>query len=407
MSSSISSSDQAEGGSRVIARRQAALFVGVFLTLFLFVAASYWTARIYFVHTGDLLPMKVAVRELLSREGDCLYRNVLSSRTHYLFKSELLNAQERMPSVIALGSSRMLLFHDRMFRSSFLNMGRAGNRLKEVMSILNKLARASRPPETVLIGVDFWWFHPRWSRHPGQTVNPRDINPENFGDVMQMLQKGLEHPAYLTEAWRRESCNIGVDAILYERGFDRSGFMYMGHLPAASRRKGFADVLARIREGRDKFERSEAADEEMLVSFIAALKRLKYRKTLVIAFMPPLPVPVARAMVESGGYAYVDRVRAKLLASGIPFVDFSRRPEVFHACQFVDGLHQGDTVNAALLMQLTEHLPQLQPHLDMAFLQWLAGFRRNALVLNALRLKLPEEDFLGLDCRKDRVEMQP
>lgn len=404
MNFSIFSSDKDEDVSQVVAQRQAISFVRVFLVLFFLVAATYWMMRIYFVYTGDLLPMKKAAQELISREDNCLYRNTLSSRTHHLFKIELLNAQERMPSVIVLGSSRTLLFHQRMFRSPFLNMGRASNRLKEAISILNKLAQASQPPEVLLMGVDFWWFHPKRSRHPGETANPRDINPENFGDVMQMLQRALERPSYLTDVLGKNSCNIGVDAILHERGFDRTGFKFMGHLPAATQRKGFADILARIRDKRNKFEQAEAPDKEMVDAFIAALRRLQHRGVLVVAFMPPLPPSVVQAMAESNGYAYVDRLRERLLTSDIPFVDFSQYSELFHACQFLDGIHQGDTVNAAMLIQLVKHAPQLQPYLNMAFLQWLAGFRRNALVLNALRLKQQEEDFLGLGCRKAWVE---
>ncbi len=404
MSFSISSSERTAGKDPTAGRRQAALFVGVFVALFLIVAALYWATRIYFVRTGDLLPMQTAARSLVARKGNCLYRNVLSSRTHHLFKRELLNAHQRTPRVIALGSSRMLLFHARMFNASFLNLGRAANRLKEALFMLDVLRTLPQPPEVVLLGVDFWWFHPRRSRHPGQTLNPRDITPENFGDVMQMLQKALRHPAYITEPWRRESCSIGVDAILHERGFDRWGFMYMGHLPAASHRVGFGDVLRRIQKGRDKFEPGTEPDREMLAAFIRSLQALQESGVLVIAFMPPLPAAVIQAMAERGDYTYVARVRSALAASGIPFVDFSQRPDGFHACQFVDGLHQGDTINAAILLQLAEKVPTLQAYLDVRFLHWLAGYRQNALVLNAMRLKRPEEDFLGLGCRKARVE---
>jgi hypothetical protein len=345
--------------------------------------------------------MREAAQALLARKAGCLYRNVLSSRTHFLFKHELLRARTKPPQVVAVGSSRMLLFHRRMFSRSFLNMGRAANRLREALHTLKRLGELDPPPRVIMLGVDFWWFHPRRARHPGQTLSPLDISPDNYADVMRMLRKGLERPAYLLHAWRRESCSLGVDAILYERGFDKWGFMYMGALPAAAGRRGFADVLARIRDGRDKFERADVPDSEMLEALVDTLKALRRRGILVLAFLPPLPGEVMSAM-EGRGYGYVEKVRAAFHDGDVPFIDYHApgRRGAFDACQFVDGIHQGDTVNARILLDFLELVPELSAYLNRPFLEWLAGFRQQALVMNSLRLKQPEADFLGLGCRK-------
>ena len=404
MSFSISSFD-AECTGR--GRHGARLFMWGFLVFFALVAAAYWATRAYFTRTGDLLPMREAALALHRRAPGCLYRNVISSRTHFLFKHELLNARKTMPEVITLGSSRMLYFHRGMFSRSFLNMARAANRASDALHTLQRLRKAARPPRLVIVGVDFWWFHPKRARHPGQAASPRDIDPENFSDVLRMLQKGLENPAYLTRPWRTGGCNLGVDAILHERGFDRWGHMYMGHQPASATRAGFADTLARIRENqnRGEFAGAQEPDMERLAQFTAELKRLRARGTFVVAFMPPLPARVRQAMVRQGTYGYIETVRAALRDSGIPYMDYDSPPRarVFSDCQFLDGFHQGDTANAAILLDLLEQYPPLAAFLNRPFLQWLARHRNNALVMNSIRLRRNEEDFLGFGCRKTPV----
>mgnify|MGYP000158713286 FL=1 len=75
------------------------------------------------------------------------------------------------PQVVALGSSRVMQFRGAYFRRPFLNVGGTAGNLPVLRSTLDAMLRLHRP-EAVILGLDFWWFMPRWNPDPFKEEPP-------------------------------------------------------------------------------------------------------------------------------------------------------------------------------------------------------------------------------------------
>ena len=69
------------------------------------------------------------------------------------------------PTVVTLGSSRVMQFRGEFFTQKFLNMGGVAGNIPVLRSTLDAMLKMHKP-EAIILGLDFWWFGTKWNPDP-------------------------------------------------------------------------------------------------------------------------------------------------------------------------------------------------------------------------------------------------
>lgn len=361
-------------------------------------------AGAYFMATGDLLDERAVAR--LQREGGpaCTYVT-LATNNHTAYK--LAAFEDVSPKVVALGSSRVLEFHSRMFTQPFYNLGRAMNDLTDAQEVLKRMER-NGAPDLVLLGLDYWLFSPGYRPLPESLASPA-VDAADPVQLFRLVGAVWKNPELALNPWALltadTACPIGVAAKRYRAGFGADGFYYYGD--RVLRPQGsvedyqFRDSLARARHGTRRFEHGDEPDPARIEALAAIVRALEARGAKVIVFAPPVAPRVAQEMADSGRYGYVSKSWSALMERGVRVHDFHDPASLnLQDCEFIDGFHAGDAAFGRLLQALAVREPMLRPYVDSAELERLSAITGRAAVYLQETFGIAEPDFLGLGCPK-------
>ncbi len=363
-------------------------------------------AGAYFTATGDLLDERDVAR--VQREGGpaCTYVT-LATNNHMAYK--LAAFEDVSPRIVALGSSRVLEFHGRMFAQPFYNLGRAMNDLADAQELLRRMERKGAP-DLVLLGLDYWLFSPGYQLHESPASPAVDAaDPVQLfrlvGAVWKNTELAVNPWVLLTQG---PGCPIGIAAKRYRAGFGADGFYYYGDRllrPQGSAEDyQFRDSLSRTRHGAPRFNHADEPDPARIEALVAIVRALEAQGARVIAFAPPVAPRVAKEMADSGKYGYVPKSWSALMERGVPVHDFHDPASLgLQDCEFVDGFHAGDAAFARILRTLADREPDLAPYVDRAELERLSAITGRAAVYLEATFGIAEPDFLGLGCAKQPV----
>ena len=131
--------------------------IGLFLVAFL-ILLPYSFLWVY--TSGDVALERVVERQA---KGDFVLFGSGISQDFVDYKLSLYAAVR--PKIVAIGSSRVMQFREGYFRKPFLNMGGVAGNLPVLRSTIDAML-AVHVPEAVILGLDFWWFMPRWNPNP-------------------------------------------------------------------------------------------------------------------------------------------------------------------------------------------------------------------------------------------------
>ena len=287
------------------------------------------------------------------------------------------------PQVVALGSSRVMQFRGAYFRRPFLNVGGTAGNLPVLRSTLDAMLRLHRP-EAVILGLDFWWFMPRWNPDPFKEEPPTS---GSYGYNLDSLKKPWTWLLEGKISWRDL---LGPVLPRSLGGFrdDRYGI------------KAFAPSPP-LKDSRDVGGISTAH----LDAFAEIYCRLKARGIATYVFIAPLSITALDALrAREEDYPHLFRLRDALLARGIEVMDFTD-PRTFAAtdCEFVDGFHGGEVVYARILRDMADRWSSLLAYVDMDKINAvIRDWRGHALVPDPRLTDRPEVDFMRSDCPKRR-----
>ena len=356
-----------------------------------------------------------SVVDVVTRQSDSAAR--YGSAIHedgFAYKLEL--ATREKPVIIALGSSRVLQFRQRVFSTKFINAGRGMITPEEGLTFMRALLPRHKP-KVVIIGLDFWWFNPNWS-YPNRRSRNTSLDLAKLGLVQDWL---LKSKISVADIWRvailsdtknqlTQHANIGVAAIMRGVGYrpDGSrdyGLRYSGNDPTFND-QGFADTLRRIERGEVQFKHGQQAASPRFRLIDQLLHYLSSEGVTPIVVMPPLARPVLESMKTRGAdFSYLTGIQEYITA--LPFETYNFMDSEYLGaddCEFVDGFHGGEVVYQRMIASIIGQNPNsaLVPHVNIGAL--LRSIRKSSghvlTEKSATEYTLAETDFLQIGCQK-------
>lgn len=379
------------------------------------VGAPFLASAVFLHRARELLPLREALTRQAATDallGQATFQN--------FFGHKLELVRQRRPVVLALGSSRMMQLRAESFRVSFANAGGAMNSVEEGRRFVAEMATA-HVPDVILLGLDFWWFHPSWrDPRPAPDADANTLTPTRLMRPLQWLATGKLVAADVAHVMRGETRNayttypgIGLLAIQSSSGFRPDGsYHYGNHYFGLYENLDvrFRITLARVASRDSLFPAGGDVDAGRVAHLRALLDALHARRGRIIVFLPPLAPPVRRAAQERNDVVrLMEAVRREAQAM---VRDLGGRAE-FHdfdtaiandPCEFVDGIHGGDVTFQRFLLAVADRDPRsaVAEILDTrAVRRAVEAFRGHAVsMLDRARYTAREGDFLGLGCVK-------
>lgn len=321
------------------------------------------------------------------------------------------------PEITAIGSSRVMQFRGNYFSKPFLNMGGVAGNLAVLRSTLDAMLRIHKP-KAVILGLDFWWFSPKWEPKPFNEEPPTS-GSYNYG--FESLKKPwawlLDGKITLAEFFAPVSGGFragryGIMAQQTDDGFGPDGsWYYTAELTGKQRPFDyqFLDSLKQVEHGIKAFYRNPKQGDtgglsaEHLDAFAEIYCRLRARGIQVFVFITPLSSRVLEAMrAHEADYPHLFELREALLARGIEVMDFTDpRSFASNDCEFVDGFHGGEISYARMLRDMADSRPALLSYVNMERInQAITDWRGHAFVADSRLTALPETDFNNFNCPK-------
>ncbi|MDR0238823.1 MAG: hypothetical protein LBI88_01170 [Deltaproteobacteria bacterium] len=318
------------------------------------------------------------------------------------------------PDIVALGSSRVMQFRGKYFTNRFLNVGGTAGNLAVLRSTIEAMLKV-HTPDTMILGLDFWWFTKKWEADPFKEVPPTSGTYAYSFDVLKtpyiwLLEGKLtagQFFAPLTGGFAKHL--YGVMAQKTGDGFATDGSWYYTADVTGQQHPfdyKFQDTLKQVRHGIKAFAAAPEISTAHVDALAEILCKLHSRGVRTYIFISPLSQTVYELMHKrEKDYPQLFLLAEALSARGIEVQDYSNPQALRSAdCEFVDGFHGGDVTYARILRDLADKYPSLVQHVDILKLDedmhYYNGF---AMVPDERVTRLPEVDFMNFQCRKERA----
>lgn len=346
------------------------------------------------------------VFEVQKNNPFCLYSSALVDNP---IRHKMVAYEAKKPDIIAWGSSRSLGFRENFFTKSFYNLGYTLSNLSEAEKII-PLILQNHKPKVIILNVDFWWFNSRYI----EDIEPNDFNFSNqqihgrdlVAPFKWLKKKRISKDDYFWGPYSLEKttdCNFGALAKRADSGYAGDGSLYYNlynnEIPIGDR--NFAATLDEVDNNKEKFVHGENFDEARFKKFLKITSYIENSGIKLILFFPPIAEPVSNKM-QKYNYAYIDKLKDKLRATGIEFYDFQDpKPIGSETCEFTDGYHSGDVAHARMLIEIAKHDYALKKDLNIPYLKEVIKNNKGlAALINPNFPRKSEYDFLNIGCKK-------
>ena len=358
--------------------------VKLFIFLFPFLLLYGFPFYVLFV-SGDLAPVEQVIREQKMSKALVLFGPAYSNFSPYF---RLKSVLEREPDIVSLGTSRVMQFRSRFFRSgvSFYNAGGAVYRIEHFESFLEKIP-SGKEPKLIFMGLDQYFFNPNWNDEtPGDFEKQLSANNYNALDILldnwQQVYSdyfGKKYSLRSLSAGRKNNL-IGLNALANGNGTRNDGsyrdakYIRDPFNPKNSDYQ-FKNVFDRIAKGDRRFEYSETISEGAIGTLERFLKKCKERGVHVVGFLPPYPHVVYEKMVSMPQYQYLSQIAPHLkplfARYGFDFYDFSDISWIGASdTETLDGLHGSEKAYLRAFTVMVESSSTLRHYAqDIAYLK--------------------------------------
>ena len=353
----------------------------------------------------------------LQHKLNAIYGPALNNN-FFLYKVELFKYKK--PSIIALGSSRVIQIREQFFNGSFVNCGLGISNLHEGIMFLEEILKFHRP-EVIFLGFDFWWLndaHPQPDMFPGYEQDGTGNLPFKIKQPFAWLRK---HKISLKEYFDimifksnknhiTNYENLGISAITYSEGFRKDG-SFLNAKALFGFDPTFVDIKFKktfecIGKGTERFEYNNRISPEKLKQFQRIMELCRQNNVTLVVFLPPMaPTIYKKLQTMPKEYAYIEELRDYIHTLPVEAYDFHDISEVSTSdCEFFDGFHGGDVLYQKILLKIVEKNPAsaLKKYLNIPLMaEKIKEFSGHVITMyHKSMYNFAETDFLHLGCKK-------
>lgn len=340
--------------------------------LLLPLAALYGFPFLVLLLSKELISVPRVVNLQLSTPVLVLYGTAYSNRNIW-FKRNAVVA--RTPTVLALGTSRVLQFRSKFFKDSesFFNAGMGVEQMWDLGSFLDHIPHG-KEPKVILLGLDQWFFNANWGSGTATEIvddsNRLDTILHKNWTIYQDYATGKFSLARLITLDDREYVGIGLSAIVNKEGFRNDGSYYYGKYIANPLNPENEDfqykrTLQLIANGEKWFVHGDHVFANSLMELERFLRLSKEKHIHVVGFLPPYAHQIyVKLMSMPDKYHYMTEIVSAVVPLfekyGYPFRDFSDLESL--GCtdkETIDGFHASEKAYLRLFLKLLEHNSQL------------------------------------------------
>jgi hypothetical protein len=328
-------------------------------------------------HTGDSVP----VRQILiqqQQQADTLYGRSYFSQQFNVYKIAAMRL--RKPTILVLGSSRVMQFRSLMFaplEQQFYNAGGMLQNAFDLRAFSNLIVEGELPvPRVLIVGIDPWWIkkgygESSWLADPDEAYSLT----AHISVMRRILRSGSRLGELISDAQlpvRTPSGHLGIGSLARRNS---SGFRADGskHPPLKifsdyAKKPGYVDresppVIQRIIRHSSPFTLPAVVDEERIGLIVDSLKSLKGHGMEVYAFLPPVSTEALAALVRDSEMAewwryYHENLPQLLKRQGIEVISIPCSTDLGLDDRYMlDGFHPGEV----FIARVTERLSALAP----------------------------------------------
>ncbi|MBQ7739474.1 MAG: hypothetical protein IJT59_07465 [Desulfovibrionaceae bacterium] len=328
------------------------------------------------------------------------------------------------PTVVTLGSSRVMQFRGEFFTQKFLNMGGVAGNIPVLRSTLDAMLKMHKP-EAIILGLDFWWFGTKWNPDPFMEEPPTS-GSYNYGLESvkkpwewlfsgKMSLKDLARPILTPLGLGFNDNRYGIMAQQTSDGFGSDGSWYYTAEITGQKRPfdfQFQDTLTQVEYGIKAFYHASADQKLISEAHLDALAeiycRLMSKGIRTYVFIPPLaPTVFLRMRDMESNYPHLFNLPQALRARGIQVLDCSDPRKLGSSdCEFVDGFHGGEVTYLRILRHLADQWSSLLAYVDLSAVnKAIREWNGHALRYNPMLTPYWEVDFMELNCPKRKPKM--
>ncbi len=328
-------------------------------------------------HTGDSVPARQILIQQ-QRQVDTLYGRSYFSQQFNVYKIAAMRL--RKPTILVLGSSRVMQFRDLMFaplEQQFYNAGGMLQNAFDLRSFTNMIMEGELPaPRVLIVGIDPWWIkrdygESSWLADPDEVYSPA----AHVSVMRRILRSGSKLQALITDYQlpvHTPSGHLGLGSLARRNssGFrpDGSKLSPLQVFVDYAQTPNFVDresppVIQRIRKHISPFSLPAVVDQEQVGHIIESLKTLKGRGIEVYAFFAPFSAESLTALDYDSDMApwwcyYKEKLPQLLHHQGIPVISILCPSDLGLDDRYMlDGFHPGEV----FIAQMTERLVGLAP----------------------------------------------
>ncbi|WP_224963246.1 hypothetical protein [Geomonas subterranea] len=325
------------------------------------------------------------------------------------YKCLKLKTLSQLPrrDVVALGSSRVLQFRDKMFApKGFYNAGYTITSVPQFLAFVSSLPE-EKLPKTLIVGLDQWMFNKNadaLDRAPAK-VDFSKFEQMDFVSVFnasdKIYKKVFDGSLSLSDVGTTGAAvcgkgpgavtlaTVGFNACANKTGFLNDGSMHyggqIGKLVAGDKSADdyqFRNTLKKIEKGDTKFSHGDRINPEAVRQLRPFLDFCRTKNIHVVAFLPPFSDTAYRAMLGSGKFAYLDQLTPALAPVfqeyGYEFYDFSSVSRAGSTdLEAIDGFHGSESVYLNMLIRMLEAGSSLNGVCDLQALRESAEHKKN------------------------------
>lgn len=379
------------------------IYISFFITIVVTYAFLYIASCSFVLKTKENVSIEDAVD--MQNKENCLF----SSITHKnVFDYKYMLVKVKRPQILALGSSRVMQFRQEMFNKKFINAGGVMPSVYSGRIFLEQLIPVHKP-DTIILGVDIWWFNPNFTQYKYDMPNSVNKTYNTTTAINTVIKYIFDKRIKLSEIifpnhYKNKVINInviGYDAYKNGAGDMNDGYHFYGHTIFGKNHKfkdkKFRNTLHRIKTKTRRFQSGDKLDENALTELNKIIEICNKNNIKLILFLPPFAPTIYNVLSsEADNYKYVGMLRDYMNKNHIKYYDFTN-PEALNTsnCEFIDGFHGGNVTYARIAQKIMPD--DISDNLD----EMIQSYRDHALIkFHPEYYSLNETDFLGLKCKK-------
>lgn len=377
------------------------------LTFFSFLLLIYY----YIAFNMGELNIENVVKKQTAHSSDRDIPLFNSGINQSLFSYKTALSESIKPEILALGSSRVMTLRGGFFKKRFVNMGGIVSNVENLNQFSQYIEKIITKPKLIILYIDPWWFN---NSHKIQNPNikyPDYVNSDHLYNFMKILFTQNIPNLY-------NNNNMGLYAIINNEGHAVDGsYYYLGLTRTKEQTNnsednggiGFSRTLSKIDQNKSWFKRAKFADQNNITQACNAINAIKTNTDQLIMIAPPFPERVYKKLRQNSGYDYYDEVYQLLEScTNLALYNFENIKSISNSldldCEFIDGFHGGDTINARMLLEVRKKNENVNQFIDEEYLlSFLHSFEGFASGMSHNIFSEPTEvDFRRLGCKKTK-----